>query len=370
MESTQTAKVDMKRPLSGDPEYYLDQIRRFENSSQLVKYMCNVDAPNVWIGWLSPDPPDEDVPDLYTDIFNYEPICPFPYYPKGWQYGEDRALNRSSPIEVGDCSVILADTTLGFYDKLCTTYMVLAFVPGAIVMFYLVILSHNRGVTLNSRQREEITIFVPFSNQTVGITKFSHTNLSEHLCWLGVFISLLHVALCYDIDCWANRISMDLRFVLMSTCTACCLHVAVALVVAWITIVDGWQSKTRPAWVSKYYKVTLFFLYVVEVIMNFAMFAFGMSTNYEYLIHGGVEAIKNLFYLVIVATWGRLSWYYGREITKQLKSSNKKSPEEKKIRRYCFTCATLMMIAFFWKGERRVAVKTCVYLDFVSWFPK
>ena len=76
-----------------------------------------------------------------------------------------------------------------------------------------------------------------------------------------------------------------------------------------------------------------------------------MQANEHYGgMNGNVNAAKYCFMMFTCFTWGILAWVYGRKISAQLKSGNrKKTPEQKRIKKYCYTCASLMAMGFFWR---------------------
>jgi len=80
------------QPLSGDPNWYYNQTARFHNASDLVEYVCSHTTPN----WFVPMQETPEVlaarPMSYHDNYNWEPICPFPYVPKGWGYDKTTML--------------------------------------------------------------------------------------------------------------------------------------------------------------------------------------------------------------------------------------------------------------------------------------
>jgi len=76
----------------------------------------------------------------------------------------------------------------------------------------------------------------------------------------------------------------------------------------------------------------------------------GMSTNYDVYADGFVRIIKDTCYFFVVVTWGTLCFIYGRKIARTLNVAGKEvTPEEKKIKRFCYTVTVCMVLCFFWK---------------------
>ena len=110
-------------PLSGNPDFYLNHTRRFYNATEMVKYVCSTTKPNIFTEWLQSPESISARPDSYHDNYNYEPICPFPYLPKGWAYNSN-ILNATN-VELNNCSLTWAEAAGDQYSKKCQTYFIM-----------------------------------------------------------------------------------------------------------------------------------------------------------------------------------------------------------------------------------------------------
>jgi len=74
-------------------------------------------------------------------------------------------------------------------------------------------------------------------------------NLTEKICFILGAMGISHAIICSDIDSWANRISFEsVNTLNMGFCITAGLHIAIILVRAWITVIDGGKTKQTPTW--------------------------------------------------------------------------------------------------------------------------
>ena len=177
-------------------------------------------------------------------------------------------------------------------------------------------------------------------------------NLSEKLLYLNITLCAVHFFLCIDIDCHADRVRLQTaRTLMMGICVACPIHLAVMLVTAWITIIDGGKNKSTPPWAMWYARISYGLQYIIEVLGGWFEYRVGPAGLNEGALNGNVNSVKYVHHMYICIVWGSLSWIYGRKITTQLKTGSKTgSAEQKKIKRYCYTCSFLLGMAFLWRG--------------------
>lgn len=166
--------------------------------------------------------------------------------------------------------------------------------------------------------------------------------------WLG----LVHFFLCIDIDCHAYRVRLQTaRTVMMGFCVAAPIQLAILLVTAWITIIDGGKKKATPRWAKIYARVSYGGHYFIEVFGGYFEYRIGDAAVNEGALEGNVNSVKYVHHMYICFVWGILAWIYGRRITAQLKSgSSKGSQEQKKVKRYCYTASFMLAIGFLWRG--------------------
>ena len=216
-------------PLSGNPDFYLNHTRRFYNATEMVKYVCSTTKPNIFTEWLQSPESISARPDSYHDNYNYEPICPFPYLPKGWAYNSN-ILNATN-VELNTCSLTWAEAAGDQYSKKCQTYFIMSMIPGIIFLFYLALLANSK----NNHKAMSKEFFILPGNLLIS----KKPNLSEKICWLNVLVSVLHCFVCTDIEGWYGTITLPWRSVLIGFFTAIYLHIVVILVSGWVTVIDG-----------------------------------------------------------------------------------------------------------------------------------
>ncbi|GMI56251.1 hypothetical protein ScalyP_jg8385 [Parmales sp. scaly parma] len=349
---------DWTQPLTGDPEWYLNQTARFENASELVRYMCSATQPFPF----SPKPTSEDDPHLiisgnttypdpsYHDIFNFEPVCPFPYVNKGWKYDltpTGRLLNGTNVV-LGDCSQTMAESTDGFYDRLCFFYTLINIIPGVITLLFLTIYSSIKFADEKGKKGSDKKHLWLIKGK-VSFSK--HANVSEQMCWINVFVCFLHAVMTTDTHGWYGNISIQMRTTMSACLTASAIHIAITMVTSWIALIDGGKLNQPPRWATLLKRSAYAQLYINEVACSILQYHVGMARNYELYMNGSVVAWKNTFYCIVCLTYAILGFIYGRKITNMLNNgSGKVSSSEKRVRRYCYNCTFVMLIATYWKA--------------------
>jgi len=136
----------------------------------------------------------------------------------------------------------------------------------------------------------------------------------------------------------------------MGFCITAGIHIAIILVTGWITVIDGGKTKSTPKWAKWFSRFSYYGIYFSELAGGWFEYRVGDARKYYGALNGSVNGSKYIVMMFVCFTWGILSWVYGRKISVQLKSGNRKaSPEEKRIKRYCYSCASLMTMGFFWR---------------------
>ena len=277
------------------------------------------------------------------DQFGYEPICPFPYLPEGWHVDK---MRMGEYKQIGDglimntCTRTWADATDGRYAKKCSTYMVLSIFPAIICISYIKILNHNKR---QSRAYKD--------NKTHWLLQsLVNPNLSEKLCWLNIGTAVTHFLLSYDIDCWAGKLTLNMKQFLMAFNMASMVCILVMLVTAWITVVDGGAKRATPRWAKVLSRVCMIGVFLGELIGGQLQSRMNKAAIYDVYTDGMVIMVKWNIFIWALFIWGCLAYVYGLKISQQLKSnSSKVSSEVKKIKKFCYTAAILTAAAFIWR---------------------
>jgi len=273
------------------------------------------------------------------DQYGYEPICPFPYLPAGWKMDHMRDGSYGN-LTMNDCSVTWASTTDGRYARKCMTYFVLSAIPGAITMFYLYILNHNKHAKDKGKKNRPNWI----------IDSLIYCNLSEQLCWLNVMTAITHCLMAIDIDGWSTTIPLSWKQLLMALNISALISFLVILVTAWVTIVEGGKSRGTPRWCYWANRMSIGATVLAEVVCGQVQAMWGKPAYYDVYTNGKVIIIKWTVNVIVSALWGILAYIYGLKISKQLKSnSSKVSPEVKRIKKFCYTAAVLSSAAVVWR---------------------
>jgi len=182
--------------------------------------------------------------------------------------------------------------------------------------------------------------------------------MNEKMVFMNMMFSFCSAIIASDIECLAGRLDFETtRSFFFALAQFCPVHVGILLVTAWITIVDGGKKKKTPVWARYMENFSTAYGYCVTTFLSCAGYNICLTDNNipeddgvcEYNHYpsedGKVSAYKRIVLCSIYVTYGVLAGVYGSKITMQLKSGKgkKASPEEKKIRRWCYLVCTLYM---------------------------
>ncbi|GMI59285.1 hypothetical protein ScalyP_jg6614 [Parmales sp. scaly parma] len=343
----------------------------------LVRYVCTGDG--MFSGGLQGGLNK----DSWEHFYVYDPVCKFPYVNKGWYrhwsgvvppggenvtnperyYGDDcsSAIYDESGIKgyaacfddvvIDDCSITAAEASGNgylfgtMYDTKCALYTFLSFLPFLISLYYLKLAHEARPKGKKSK-----FYWFPF---------YPHkANMNEKMIFLNMQFSVFLCIVASDIECLAYRLDFESsRSFFMALLQFSPTHVGILLVTAWITIIDGGKNKTTPRWCRNLEIAVVFYGYVVTTFLSIIGYHICLTDNDIPLDQGACEynhypsedgiisGVKKLVYITIFATYGTLSGVYGAKISYQLRSGKgkKASPEEKKIKRWCYTLCVLFV---------------------------
>tara|TARA_B110000971_G_C19912064_1_gene455008 strand:- start:86 stop:781 length:696 start_codon:yes stop_codon:yes gene_type:complete len=196
-----------------------NQAARFNNSAELVKYICVDNIPTI----------DNDV------IFTYLPTCDWPFINKGW--GDD-GIPGNDDLVFNDCSVYQGVTIAG-YDQACMSAFLLGIVFSLTNLFFLYYSNTQKPPKLRFKRW-----YLPDSKP----------NINEQLLWLIFFTCICQTIRTIDFLGIAGRLSLSgVHTVVTGFCAGIPVHIGFLLVVSWITIVDGGKSKKTPPWARTVY---------------------------------------------------------------------------------------------------------------------
>ena len=231
------------------------------------------------------------------------------------------------------------------YDTKCALYTFLSFLPFLISLYYLK-LAHEARL----KGKKSKFYWFPF---------YPHkANMNEKMIFLNMQFSVFLCIVASDIECLAYRLDFESsRSFFMALLQFSPTHVGILLVTAWITIIDGGKNKTTPNWCRNLEIAVVFYGYVVTTFLSIIGYHICLTDNDIPLDQGACEynhypsedgiisGVKKLVYITIFATYGTLSGVYGAKISYQLRSGKgkKASPEEKKIKRWCYTLCVLFV---------------------------
>ena len=231
------------------------------------------------------------------------------------------------------------------YDTKCALYTFLSFLPFLISLYYLKLAHEARPKGKKSK-----FYWFPF---------YPHkANMNEKMIFLNMQFSVFLCIVASDIECLAYRLDFESsRSFFMALLQFSPTHVGILLVTAWITIIDGGKNKTTPKWCRNLEIAVVFYGYVVTTFLSIIGYHICLTDNDIPLDQGACEynhypsedgiisGVKKLVYITIFATYGTLSGVYGAKISYQLRSGKgkKASPEEKKIKRWCYTLCVLFV---------------------------
>jgi len=310
------------------------------NASALVSYVCSTVKQNPLVEWAKSGKISEErsVNPDYHDNYNFEPFCPFPFINKGWAAD---GKESSEDIVMNDCSLTWAETTDGAYQKKCAIYSIVACLPLFWCLSHLRIFYLNKVRTIKNKKRHP-SMFGIFSR---------HPNINEQMCWLGVWISVIHTVMCTDIDAWSTG-NLMLKQLLMAWLTASIVHILVLLVSSWITIIDAGTTRITPPWCQKLVYFSYFGIYVFETVCGQLMRVVGKAKDYDCYSSAEVTFAKSIMFVLLVTVWGCLAYVYGLRIKNQLENVNDNSQltnEQKKISKWLRTTCRLCFLGFWWK---------------------
>ena len=146
-------------PILTPEEYYsepFNQKDRFNTSADLVNYVCAF-YPNNHPSRRS----------------YYDPICPFPYVPAGWNLPVSNSTTAN--ITFGDCSLKMSDASAD-YNTICAIYFTLAFIPIPILLWDLKRVNEMKEPKKQSK---------PF-------WLIKKPNTGEQLIYWSLFLSTMH----------------------------------------------------------------------------------------------------------------------------------------------------------------------------------
>ena len=291
-------------PILTPEEYYsepFNQKDRFNTSADLVNYVCAF-YPNNHPSRRS----------------YYDPICPFPYVPAGWNLPVSNSTTAN--ITFGDCSLKMSDASAD-YNTICAIYFTLAFIPIPILLWDLKRVNEMKEPKKQSK---------PF-------WLIKKPNTGEQLIYWSLFLSTMHSGLTIDIMGWALRVPSILGDLLMGSCYGMAISIMACLVTSWITIIDGGKSKRTPKWAQALRYTASITIFITEIGMTFAERRVGHASNYDLAaMDGNVVVMRYLVFVFFFGLYGAVAFFYCLKILGMLMSGKKgMSSQSKKIVKLC-----------------------------------
>ena len=311
--------------------------------------------------------------DSWEHFYTYDPVCRWPYVNKGWAEDGEPGMKD---VVMDDCSITMAQASgTGYlfgtkYDTKCAIYSFIAFIPFLLSWYYLKLAAEARPKNKKSKY-----YWFPF---------YPHrANMNEKMIATNCFFSICVVIVCSDIECLSGRLDWESsRSFFNALAQAVPTHIAVMLVTAWVTVVDGGKHKKTPTWARVLEWTSIIYLYLVSVTLSLAGYHICLTDNdiplderaCEYNHYpsedGIIAGLKKMAIMLIFLIYGLLSGFYGLKITRTLrgnkKSGKESSPEEKRIRKWCIIVAVLFLFGF-WGQTRAIGPRWNRTIKIPSW---
>jgi len=289
-------------------EVEYDQVGRFRNSSDIVRYVCAF------------EPFDHPSKRNYFD-----PFCPFPYINAGWKLP---VVNESNSVVFNDCSMLISDSSQT-YNSICAWYAGISAVPLIFLIFYL----YQINERLDEKKKRK-PFFV-----------IKRPNTGEQLIYWTSYLSFIHTVMCIDMLGFAGRIPVWLGDLCMGSCYAMAIAIMSTLVTGWVTIIDGGKKKKTPRWALFLKWTSVITVFFAELCGTYLERRIGNAARYTpWAMDGNTTLIRYIVFMVFYSIYGVVCFLYGLRIIVLLSAGKSGlSSQAKRIKRMCFGASFLAL---------------------------
>jgi len=287
-----------------DSEYHEPafDFSRFNNSFDLVEYGCS----------FQPD-------DHPTRRTGYDPVCPHPYVPAGWnlQPGGPNA----SEVVFGDCSQIIASSSIT-YNQVFVTYALISMVQVCMWLYFL--------KQINDAKLHKLKRFWWIPNP----------NVNEQIILICMLGSFNHVILSIDVDNAAGRLPIWLTDIFMALNFVCATSCNAILIISWVTVIDGGKNRKTPFWARMLKNWSIAASFTFEIGCSLLERTTGRAATFgsnTIAANGDIMSFKYLINAIVMTVYGIICFKYGRKITRMLRHG-KVSVSERSVRAGSKSC--------------------------------